>query len=87
MGIIHNRNSRILKFRALVDFKEYMFLLKMEILLIERMTIAILVKALFTSIYSISITLRPLTKMLLNNPFFKEYSVCQWSLVIPKNIK
>lgn len=74
--IIHNsRNSRILLFSALVDFKMYMFLLRMEILLIGRMTIATLVKALFTSIYSISITLRLLTKMLLNSPFFKESSV------------
>lgn len=39
-GIIHNsRNSRILLFSALVDFKVYLFLLRMEILLIGRMTI------------------------------------------------
>lgn len=86
---MHNsRNSRILKFRALVDFKARMFLLRMEILLIERMTVDILIKALFTSIYSIPVTLRTLPKILLNNPFFfKEYSVRQWSFVIPKNIK
>lgn len=68
---MHNsRNSRILKFSALVDFKACMFLLKMEILLIERMTVDILIKALFTSIYSIPVTLRTLPKILLNHPFF-----------------
>lgn len=70
---MHNsRNSRILEFRALVDFKARMFLLRMEILLIERMTVDILIKALFTSTYSMPVTLRTLPKILLNNPFFKK---------------
>lgn len=84
---MHDRNSRILKFSALVDFKVCMFLLRMEILLIERMTVDILIKALFISIFSIPVTLRPLPKILLNDPFLKEYSVCQWSFVIAKNVK
>lgn len=63
----NSKNFRVLKFCDLVDFEIYMFLLRMEVFLIERKIKDIFVKVLFISSCLIFIILRFFIKVLFNN--------------------